>query len=75
MTLDQAVLEHWMPGDQVPGVGFGSCDPVVITAGPLSGTLGAVVVLVSLTPGPLYTVEIGGGRSDVHVVDADLAEA
>ena len=51
MTLDQAVLEHWMAGDQVPGVGFGLYEPVVITAGPWTGTLGAAVALVSLTPG------------------------
>lgn len=75
MTLDQAVLEHWMAGDQVPGVGFGLYEPVVITAGPLVGTLGAVVALVALTPGPLYTVEIGGGRGDVHVPQANLAGA
>jgi hypothetical protein len=75
MSLDQEVLEHWMAGDQVPGVGFGLYEPVVITAGPLTGTLGAVVALVALTPGPVYTVEIGGGRGDVHVLEADLAEA
>jgi hypothetical protein len=75
MSLDQAVLEHWMAGDQVPGVGFGLYEPVVITAGPLTGTLGAVVALVSLTPGPVYTVEIGGGRGDIHVLEAELAEA
>jgi hypothetical protein len=75
MTLDQALLEQWMAGVRVPGVGFGLYEPVVIMAGPLAGSLGAVVALVSLTPGPLYTVEIGGGRSDVHVLEADLAEA
>lgn len=75
MTLDQALLEQWMAGAQVAGVGFGLYEPVVITAGPLAGSLGAVVALLSLTPGPLYTVEIGGGRRDVHVLEADLAEA
>jgi hypothetical protein len=75
MSLDQTVLEHWMAGDQVPGVAFGLYEPVVITAGLLTGTLGAVVALVSLTPGPLYTVEIGGGRGNVHMMEADLAEA
>ena len=75
MTLDQALLEQWMAGTRVAGVGFGLYEPVVITTGPLAGSLGAVVALVSLTPGPLYTVEIGGGRSDVHVLEADLAEA
>ena len=48
---------------------------VVIARGPWAGTSGAVVALVSLIPGPLYTVEIGGGRRDVHVPEADLAEA
>lgn len=75
MTLDQAFLEQWMAGAGVAGVGFGLYEPVVITAGPLAGTLGAVVALVALTPGPLYTIEIGGGRSDVHVLEADLAAA
>jgi hypothetical protein len=75
MTLDQLVLEQWMAGDQVAGVGFSLYEPVVITGGPLAGTLGAVVALVSLSPGPLYTVEVGGGRGDVHVLENDLAEA
>ena len=75
MTLDQLVLEQWMAGDQVPGVGFSLYEPVVITGGPLAETLGAVVALVSLSPGPLYTVEVGGGRGDVHVLENDLAEA
>jgi hypothetical protein len=64
-----------MAGAEVAGVGFGLYEPVVIMAGPLAGTLGAVVALVSLTPGPLYTVEIGGGGSDVHVLEGDLAAA
>lgn len=75
MILDQAVLERWMAGAQVPGVGFGLSEPVLITAGPSAGSLGAVVALVSLTPGPLYTVEIGGGRGDVHVLETDLTGA
>jgi hypothetical protein len=75
MTLDQLVLEQWMAGDHVPGVGFSLYEPVVITRGPLAGTLGAVVALISLSPGPLYTVEVGGGRGDVHVLENDLAEA
>ena len=75
MTLNSAVLGHWMAGDQVPGVGFDLYEPVVITAGPWTGTLGAVVALVSLTPDLLYTAEIGGGRGDVHVLEADKAEA
>jgi hypothetical protein len=44
-------------------------------ASPWAGTLGAVVALVSLSSSPLYTVEIGGGLGDVHVLEADLAEA
>lgn len=75
MTLDQAILEHWMAGDHVSGVGFGLYEPVVITAGPLTGTLGAIVALIALFPDPLYTVEIGGGRGDVHVPQADLTAA
>jgi len=75
MTLDQAVLERWMGGGQVPGVGFALYEPVVITAGGQAGSLGAVVALVSLDPEPVYTVEIGGGRGDIHVPESGLAEA
>jgi hypothetical protein len=46
-----------------------------MSCGPLAGALGAVVALISLSPGPLYTVEVGGGRGDVHVLETDLAEA
>jgi hypothetical protein len=52
-----------------------SLPPLAATPSPWAGTLGAVVALVSLSFGPLYTVEIGGGRGDVHVLEADLAEA
>jgi hypothetical protein len=75
MMLEQAVLEQWMAGAPVPGVGFSLYEPVVIMAGPLAGRLGAVVALISLAPEPVYTVEIDGGRRDVHVPEADLAEA
>jgi hypothetical protein len=75
MTLDQLILEQWMAGDEVPGVGFSLYEPVVITGGPLAGALGAVVALISLSPGPLYTVEVGDGGGDVHVLETDLAEA
>jgi hypothetical protein len=67
--------QSWKAGDQVLGVGFGLYEPVVITAGPWTGTLGAVLGPVSLSSGPLYTVEIGSERGDVHVLEADLAEA
>jgi hypothetical protein len=75
MMLDQSVLERWMAGAAVPGVGFALAEPVVITAGPLTGTLGTVVSLVSLEPEPVYTVELGPGRGDVHLPDSSLAGA
>ena len=32
MTLDQLILEQWMAGDEVLGVGFSLYEPVLITA-------------------------------------------
>jgi hypothetical protein len=73
--LDQAVLEQWMAAAPVPGVAFGLSEPVIIEAGPFAGSLGTVVALVALTPEPLYTVEIGGGRSDIHALESNLIQA
>jgi hypothetical protein len=75
ITLDQAILEQWMTGGQVAGVGFALYEPVVLTVGPLAGSLGAVVALVSLTPEPVYTVEVGGGRGVIHLREAELLSA
>ena len=75
MELDQITLERWMSGAAVPGVGFALDEPVVITVGHLAGTLGTVVSLVSLRPEPVYTVELGPGRGDVHLPDSALAGA
>jgi hypothetical protein len=73
--LDQALLEQWMAAGPVPGVAFGLSEPVVIAAGPFAGSLGMVVALVALTPEPLYTVEIGGGRGDIHALESNLMQA
>lgn len=75
MMLDQALIEHWMAGDEVAGVKFGLYEPVVIATGPLRGTVGVVVALVAVDPAPVYTVETAGGRGNVHVAQAGLAEA
>jgi hypothetical protein len=75
MMLDQILLEHWMAGDAVAGVGFGLNEPVVIIAGPLVGRQGTVVALVAVEPEPVYTVDLGSGRGVVHVPGSALAEA
>ena len=73
--LDQSILERWMAGTAVPGVGFALDEPVVIKAGPLTGTQGTVVSLVCLEPEAVYTVKLGPGRGDVHLPDSALAGA
>jgi len=75
MMLDQGVLEHWMAGDTVAGVGFALNEPVVITTGPFAGGLGTVVSLVSLEPESVYTVDLGSGRGNVHLAESSLAAA
>jgi hypothetical protein len=75
MMLDQGVLERWMAGVAVPGVDFSLYEPVVITVGPFSGTIGAVVCLISLEPEALYTVELATGRGDVHLPASALTGA
>ncbi len=71
----QRVLERWMAGLAVPGVGFALNEPVVITVGPLAGSIGTVVSLVALEPEPVYTVELGPGRGDVHLPGSALTGA
>lgn len=73
--LDQPTLEAWMDGRTVPGVRFGLGEPVLITAGAHVGALGTVVSLISLRPEPVYTVEVGAGRGNMHLPDSALAEA
>ena len=75
MMLDQTILERWMAGAAVPGVRLALNEPVVITAGPLTGTLATVVSLVSLEPEPVYTVELRPGRAGVHLPDSALSGA
>lgn len=64
-----------MAGDPVPGVGFALNEPVVVTGGQFSGSLGAVVSLVSLVPEPVYTIDLGSGRGDLHLPESALASA
>lgn len=73
--LEQDILEHWMAGDIVAGVGLALNEPVVITSGPLAGKVGAIVSLVAVEPEPVYTVDLGAGRGDVHVPESALAAA
>lgn len=75
MIVDQSTLERWMAGAGVTGVSFALYEPVVITDGPLTGSLGTVVSLVALQPEPLYTVELAVGRGDVHLPESALAAA
>ena len=64
-----------MAGEPGVGVRFALNEPVVIQAGPLAGTLGVVVSLVGLDPEPVYTVELGVGTRDVHVLESALDSA
>ena len=75
MMLDQIFLERWMAGRSVAEVGFALNEPVVITTGPLAGRVGAIVALVALEPEPVYTVDLGSGREDVHLPESALAAA
>jgi hypothetical protein len=75
MILDQDVLERWMAGAPVPGVGLAFCEPVVIREGPFAGCLGTVISLIALEAEPVYTVELGAGRGDVHLPESALDAA
>jgi hypothetical protein len=75
MILDQDILERWMAGQTVAKIGFAFYEPVVVTEGPFSGSIGTVVSLVALEPEPVYTVELDRGRGDVHLAESALAAA
>lgn len=75
MMLDQGVLEHWMAGETIVGVGFTLHEPVLITAGPFAGSVGVIVSLVALEPESVYTVDLGSGRGDLHLPESSLAAA
>ena len=60
MTIEKGVGDRWLHGERLPGVDFAQYDRVTITEGGRAGRTGAVLLLVTLEPEPMYLVAIDG---------------
>ncbi|HET7232175.1 MAG TPA: hypothetical protein VFJ16_19365 [Longimicrobium sp.] len=67
--------DRWLAGDVIEGVLFARNDAVAITDGPNSGESGSILLLVGIRPQPTYLVELGNGRGNVRVRQAELRPA
>jgi hypothetical protein len=63
---------RWCECQPIPGVLFRLNDPVAIQAGEHAGEVGCAMALLSLTPEPLYLVELEPNGQEVQVQQSRL---
>ena len=66
-TLSQAFLD----GEEIPDVSFRHNDAVRMIRGAHAGALGAIIMLLSLDPEPLFVVELASGQ-DVEASQSEI---
>lgn len=74
MSAQRGAGDRWLAGDSPHGVVFRQHDVVVITEGKFAGARGSVVLLLAVTPAPLYLVALGAG-GDVRTRQSALRRA
>jgi hypothetical protein len=67
--------DRWLAGEAIEGVLFAQHQSVSITEGPYSGESGSILLLMGVRPQPTYLVELGSGRGEVRVRQAELRAA
>ncbi|MGZ8456089.1 MAG: hypothetical protein ACXW65_20935 [Gemmatirosa sp.] len=67
--------DRWLRGERLPDVAFALHDRVVITGGSRDGQFGTVVLLLAVSPHPLYLVSLAGGGGDLKVRQSSLRAA
>lgn len=65
------MIQRWLAGEVIPEVGFHLNDSVLVVAGSLAGSVGAVISLERMDPEPSYIVELGSGN-DVHLLQSQI---
>lgn len=63
---------RWIESQPIPGVLFRLNDPVAVQAGEHAGEVGCAMALLSLTPEPLYLVELEPKGEEVQVLQSQL---
>jgi hypothetical protein len=64
--------DRWLAGESLPGVHFGPAARVAFVRGPRAGREATVLLLVAVTPEPLYHVRADEGR-ELQVRQSALA--
>jgi hypothetical protein len=62
MPDNQDPISRWMSGESLPKVAFAHNQSVEVQSGPLKGTRGAIVTIITFDPEPLYVVELSSGK-------------
>ena len=65
--------DRWLAGERIAGVTFALNDAVEVVAGRLTGQGGTVVLLMAVTPEPVYLVATSAG--DARVRQSELRAA
>lgn len=67
--------DRWLQGEKPEGVHFAHHDRVTIMEGPRDGDEGTIVLLVALSPEPMYLVQPDEGGREVRVRQSALQAA
>jgi len=65
--------DRWLAGERIDGVAFAHNEAVEVVTGRLTGQLGTVVLLMAVSPEPLYLVATDAG--DARVRQSELRAA
>ena len=71
--IDREIQNHWILGEEIPGVNFSMCKSVLVVSGPYAGQKGQLISLYSLNPEPLFHLETAE-NNDFHVYQSEIRE-
>lgn len=67
--------DRWLRGEAIPGVAFAQHAPIVVATGSRAGQQGRVVLLLAVSPEPLYLVALPDDAIELRIRQSALRAA